>query len=109
MRCRVRGSARNRAGIPPRMRALSDAGFSADGRTIGGPDRAAVAFSIPCCPKGQQRKYAIAELLYFRLWPVWGSLPVWMRWMMRNFVARNAAFDFDMRYLSPRPVAEPGQ
>ena len=100
------GSARNRAGIRRAMGALADAGFSADGGTMRGPDGQPLSFSI-LLSKGSSENIAIAELYIQAL----ARLGITARVDAvddAQFVARNAAFDFDMAIFRRALSLSPG-
>ena len=100
------GSARNRAGIRRAMGALADAGFSADGGTMWGPDGQPLSFSI-LLSKGSSENIAIAELYIQAL----ARLGITARVDAvddAQFVARNAAFDFDMAIFRRALSLSPG-
>ena len=100
------GSARNRAGIRRAMGALADAGFSADGGTMRGPDGQSLSFSI-LLSKGSSENIAIAELYIQAL----ARLGITARVDAvddAQFVARNAAFDFDMAIFRRALSLSPG-
>ncbi|UOA23662.1 Oligopeptide-binding protein AppA [Sulfitobacter pontiacus] len=100
------GSARNRAGIRRAMGALADAGFSADGGTMRGPDGQPLSFNI-LLSKGSSENIAIAELYIQAL----ARLGITARVDAvddAQFVARNAAFDFDMAIFRRALSLSPG-
>ena len=100
------GSARNRAGIRRAMGALADAGFSADGGTMRRPDGQPLSFSI-LLSKGSSENIAIAELYIQAL----ARLGITARVDAvddAQFVARNAAFDFDMAIFRRALSLSPG-
>lgn len=100
------GSARNRAGIRRAMGALADAGFSADGGTMRGPDGQPLSFRI-LLSKGSSENIAIAELYIQAL----ARLGITARVDAvddAQFVARNAAFDFDMAIFRRALSLSPG-
>lgn len=100
------GSARNRAGIRRAMGALADAGYSADGGTMRGPDGLPLSFSI-LLSKGSSENIAIAELYIQAL----ARLGITARVDAvddAQFVARNAAFDFDMAIFRRALSLSPG-
>ena len=100
------GSARNRAGIRRAMRALADAGFSADGGTMRGPDGQRLSFSI-LLSKGSSENIAIAEL-YIQALARLGITGRVDAVDDAQFVARNAAFDFDMAIFRRALSLSPG-
>lgn len=100
------GSLRNRKGIRTAMKLLNEAGYSADGGALRGPDGAALDFTI-LLPKGSSENMAIAEIYADAL----GRLGIGVTIEQvddAQYTAREATYDFDITIFRRALSLSPG-
>jgi len=100
------GSARNRNGIRSAMKALQDAGYSAQGGVMRDANGKPLSFRI-LMSKGSTENMAIAEL-YIQALKRLGIEATVEAVDDAQFVARNAEFDFDMAIFRRALSLSPG-
>ncbi|WP_295509091.1 extracellular solute-binding protein [uncultured Sulfitobacter sp.] len=100
------GSARNRSGIRTAMKALQDAGYTAQDGTMRDANGKALRFDI-LLSKGSTENMAIAEL-YIQALKRLGIAAAVEAVDDAQFVSRNAEFDFDMAIFRRALSLSPG-
>ena len=100
------GSARNRQGLRAATKLLQEAGFSAEGGTLRGPDGTPFTFDI-LLPKGSTENIAIADI-YIGALKRLGITAQIETVDDAQFLSRTNSFDFDMTFFRRALSLSPG-